>query len=149
MVELILKWNRRTVGVISYINRLMCHAIESENSDLLENNIKSVSALPVSHSAPLQSCIPLFALQTPYRVTQPGTHRHTNKCIRRKGFFFVKIGQDLGVAKLLARVAHSYCLYESGYFDWQGEIRRIVYTMFKKSFWLIVTEVNWWSFVTM
>lgn len=73
---------------------------------MAENGIymEIISALPVLHCAPLQSCIPSLRPLSGYTA---GTRRHTNKRTSEKNkslFFFVEMGQDLGVAKVCHRV---------------------------------------------
>lgn len=64
--------------------------------------LEIISALPVLHCAPLQSCIPSLRPLSGYTA---GTHRHTNKrTSKKKRLFFVEMGQDLGVAKVCHRV---------------------------------------------
>lgn len=65
--------------------------------------LEIISALPVLHCAPLQSCIPSLRPLSGYTA---GTRRHTNKRTskEKKAVFFVEMGQDLGVAKVCHRV---------------------------------------------
>lgn len=66
-------------------------------------SVEIISALPVLHCAPLQSCIPSPRPLSGYTA---GTRRHTNKRTseKNKSLFLVETGQDLGVAKVCHRV---------------------------------------------